>query len=147
MIRAIKALPLAIQTLTAKLNHICETFAAYLDIIGSERLLCDRVEALERDRARWEAEVEGLVLKAQGQYKSAASSEQRERQMRKVRDSTDEGDLGSEEAIAEYARQLAHVPPSDVDAGQGQGLPSMYSGMEVGTAKDKNSLIRAKFGG
>ena len=44
----------------------------------------ERLEELERTRAMWEAEVEGILAKAEGKLKAAANSEARERTMRKA---------------------------------------------------------------
>lgn len=43
----------------------------------------DRLEDLERSRSQWEAEVEGMLLKAEGKLKAANNAENRERTMRK----------------------------------------------------------------
>ncbi len=42
-----------------------------------------RLEALEMQRAQFEAEVQGLLLKADGKLKAANNSEARERQLKK----------------------------------------------------------------
>jgi len=44
----------------------------------------ERLEELERSRALWEADVEGMLQKAEGKLKAAANSEARERTMRKA---------------------------------------------------------------
>lgn len=45
-----------------------------------------RLEALELSRAQFEAECNGVLLKADGKLKAAANAEARERQMRKARE-------------------------------------------------------------
>lgn len=47
----------------------------------------DRLEALELSRAHFEAEMAGLLLKAEGQFKSARNAEARERQLKKSNES------------------------------------------------------------
>lgn len=44
----------------------------------------DRLEALERARIHFEADCEGMLLKADGKLKAAASAEARERQLKKA---------------------------------------------------------------
>lgn len=41
----------------------------------------ERLDALELSRVRWEAECEGLLLKAEGKHNAAKSAEQRERKL------------------------------------------------------------------
>ncbi len=43
----------------------------------------DRLDALERSRHQFEAEVQGLLLKAEGKLKAASNAEARERQLKK----------------------------------------------------------------
>jgi len=60
--------------------------------------LLERLVALEQGRAMWEAEVEGILAKAEGKLKAAANSEARERTMQKSRGADlDPFDFDSEE--------------------------------------------------
>jgi len=67
----------------------------------------DRLDALELGRVAWEAECEGLLLKADGKLKAANNAEARERQLKRSRDKQDpfdpngEGTEGERAAIAE----------------------------------------------
>ena len=60
---------------------------ALTDIARVQRELgpaLDRLEALEHSRHHFEAECEGMLLKADGKLKAATSAEQRERQLKKA---------------------------------------------------------------
>ena len=68
----------------------------------------DRLDALELSRVRWEAECEGLLLKADGKLKAAAAAESRERQLKKSwerRDPFENGD-GVERATEDEPAHL-----------------------------------------
>lgn len=58
----------------------------------------DRLANLELSRAKFEAEMNGLVLKAEGKFKAANNAEARERQLRKSRErlNLEEGDPDSQ---------------------------------------------------
>ncbi len=75
--RSFRRLIEAIQALTDGLEALTDV----------QRLLgpsLDRLEALERSRIHFEADVEGMLLKADGKLKAANSAEQRERQLKKA---------------------------------------------------------------
>ena len=68
----------------------------------------ERVEALELSRVRWEAECEGMLLKADGKHNAAKAAEMRERQLKRsyeTRDPFENGD-GGEPTQEERARLL-----------------------------------------
>ena len=52
-------------------------------LLESNRPADDRLTALELDRAQFESDCEGLLMKAEGKLKAAANSEARERTMQK----------------------------------------------------------------
>jgi len=96
----------------------------------------DRLDDLELSRARWEAEVEGILLKADGHQKAARSAEARTRTMQKhYEDQLDPFDPDSQEIEAPV--RSGYAP-----AGEGEGLPPVH--MEL--APDyKTQALRAKF--
>jgi len=63
----------------------------------------DRLEALELGRIAWEAECEGLLLKADGKLRAANNAEARERQLKRSRDRQDPFDQDGEGTEAERA--------------------------------------------
>jgi len=99
----------------------------------------DRIEALERERHHFEAECEGMLLKAEGKLKAASSAEQRERQLKKSNDRfadpfPDEGEDGT---------QPAPVFPDHVTAGEAEEVPPVRLAL---APNNKTQAVRAKFG-
>lgn len=100
-----------------------------------------RVEALERSRHQFEAECEGMMLKADGKLKAASSAEQRERQLKKANERlADPFDLGEVEA----AEHGTHVLTEDARPGEPQGM----SPVRLAMAPDdgKAHAVRTKWG-
>jgi len=99
----------------------------------------DRLEGLERSRIHFEAECEGMLLKADGKLKAAASAEARERQLKKAnarladpfRDDVDE------------ATERAPVLPDYVAPGEAPGVPPVRLAL---APNSRTAAVRAKFG-
>ena len=101
----------------------------------------DRLEALERNRHQFEAECEGMLLKADGKLKAATSAEQRERQLKKANEKlSDPFDLDSEEA-AETGRHPVLV--DDAAGGEAPGVPAVRLAL---ASNDKTYAVRTKWG-
>ena len=99
----------------------------------------DRLDALERSRHHFEAECEGMLLKADGKLKAAASAEQRERQLKKANDRLSvEFDPASEEG-----QEPAPVPSDDAQRGEGQGVPAVRLALAT---NNKAHAVRTKWG-
>ena len=101
----------------------------------------DRLEALELSRHHFEAEMSGLVLKAEGKLKAANNSEARERQLKKSYDiRTDPLYAEGEEPEAEGAPVL----PGDADGGEAERLQAL----RLDVAPDrKQAALRFKWAG
>lgn len=100
---------------------------------GSE----ERLEELERSRARWEAEVEAMILKAESTYKSAANAESRgrtmERHAQKLSDPfAEEGDEVQE-----------GIPPEYAPVGESQGVLPLR--VDVAEPSKRELAKRMKF--
>jgi len=102
-----------------------------------------RVDDLERARALWEAEVEGLLMKAEGERRNARSAEERARQHAKRTDS-EGGDADSMEEIAQNYRDLLHS--GDDEHGEGEEVPTLHASVGAGRRNQKAFATRAKFG-
>lgn len=98
-----------------------------------------RLETLELERHKFEAEMEGLVLKADGKLKAAANAEARERQLKKSYErQLDDFDPTGEEGSEHDPVLPVHAPPSD---------PDRVSALHLGVApSNKTAAVRAKFG-
>jgi len=99
----------------------------------------ERLERLELSRAQFEAEMQGMLLKADGKLKAAANAEARERQLKKSyeRDVLDPLDPDSEGATE------GPVLPVHAQAGEAQGVPPVHLAL---ARNDKTAAVRAKFG-
>ena len=101
----------------------------------------DRLNALELSRHRFEAEMEGILLKADGKLKAASNAEARERQLKKSyeRNLLDPLDTDGQEGTEERAEFLpVHAAP-----GEAQGMPPLH--LDV-APNGKALAVRAKFG-
>jgi len=108
-------------------------------IEGSD--LDERVASLELQRAVFEADMEGLLSKAEGKLKAASNSEARERTMRKQREAfVDDFDEVSQ---APQPQAQYNILPD----GNGEiGYPEGVQPMPMGVATDnKAHITRMKF--
>ncbi len=126
----IRALPAAIRSLTEAVQEVVELMAENGPAI-------ERLEALERSRATWEAEAEGSFLKADSRYKAAAAAEARSRVMEKNASKladpfAEEGDEVQEGVSPEHALVRA-----------AEALQPMYP--DVGSLSPKELALRMKF--
>jgi len=88
----------------------------------------DRLDALELSRVRFEAECEGLLLKADGRLKASSAAEARERQLKRSYDKRDVFAPNGDEAATDEERAVLrevlgkprlpeeHVPMHEIDA-------------------------------
>jgi len=95
-----------------------------------------RLDALELDRHQFEAEMEGLLLKAEGKLKAAANAEARERHQREKHDAEfdpfpDDREEGPERVPGVYA-----------DGSEEEELHPVHLGLEKNS---KAYALRAKF--
>jgi len=103
MFGAIRGLSEAIRMLS---GHVRELINAQRETGPAE----ERLEALERSRVLWEAEVEALVLKAESSFRSASNAESRARTMERH----------VEKQLGPFAEESEEEPES-VPAGDGAG--------------------------
>lgn len=101
----------------------------------------DRLEALELSRHQFEAEIAGVLLKAEGKYKAANNSEARERQLKKSYESRiDQLDPDGEEA-EEVGEAVRHL-----DAARGE--EERLQALRLDVAPDhKANALRHKWAG
>jgi len=70
----------------------------------------DRLDDLERSRSQWEAEVEGMLMKAEGKLQASNNAENRTRTMKKSYESLlDPLDLDSEEEPEALPQRYAPI--------------------------------------
>jgi len=95
-----------------------------------------RLEELERSRAKWEAEIDAYLLKADSTLRSANNAESRARTMRK-HDQSNADPFGDDREEVE-----APVPEGYAPIGPEEELQPVHVGVE---ASPKEQRLRAKF--
>jgi len=101
----------------------------------------DRLEALERTRHQFEAECEGMLLKADGKLKAAANAEARERQLKKATERL--ADPFPEEGEAGTEPHGTYVLSDHAPAGEAAGVQPVHLAL---APNSKAAAVRAKFG-
>jgi len=99
----------------------------------------ERLHALEVSRHLFEAECQGMLLKADGKLKAASNAEARERQLKRSyeRDLDPFDEAGNEGSKADPVRTV------DAPGGEAEGLPPVRLALAT---NDKSHAIAAKWG-
>lgn len=98
----------------------------------------DRVEALELSRHQFEAEIQGVLLEAEGKRSAAANAEARTRTMKKSYEKQlDPFNVDSEQAEDSIV-QGRHAPPSEEE-----GMLPVH--LDLAPSDSKAYALRAKF--
>ena len=115
---------------------------ALLDLVRIQRELGparERLDALERSRHHFEAECEGMLLKADGKLKAASSAEQRERQLKKANER-----LSTEfDPEREEGTEPETVFANDAPRGETPRVPALHLALAT---NDKTHAVKAKWG-
>ncbi len=118
--------------------------AAVVALVASQTDLApavERLEALERRQAQWEAENEGLLLKAEGKLRAANNAEARERALKRSYERI--ADPFAEEGVEPEAGARHPDSPDDASRGETDGVYPL----RVDVAPSNKTLAqRAKFG-
>jgi len=110
-----------------------ERLASSAAVMRHQAPALDRLEALELSRAQFEADIEGVLMKAEGKLKAASNAEARERTMQKGRlDPFDSEGAADEEAV--------RYP--DAPVGQEEEMHPLHMDLAPGS---KAYALRAKF--
>jgi len=137
ILRTFRGLLEALQLLVAACQAISVSLAAGLDREGTDDEMREQLRGLLLSQAKWEAEMEGALLKADSTLKAAANAESRQRTMvkhaEKLLDPLGEESEDDEEAIR----------GRDAPRGEEEGLQRM----RVDVAPNyKENALRFKFG-
>lgn len=98
----------------------------------------DRLDLLERHRVQFEADVEGLLLKAEGKLKAANNAEARERQMK----ASYEKNLDTFDPDGDKGAEATRLLPDDAPGGETLGVPPVRVAV---AANGKEQALRAKW--
>ncbi len=122
----------AIQALTDALRAI----ARQQEELGPA---LERLNTLERTRHQFEAECEGMLLRADGKLKAASSAEQRERQLKKANERLSlEFDPAGEEGT-----ERETVLPNHAPGGEAPRVPPVHLAL---ASNDKTHAVKTKWG-
>ncbi len=125
------------RALVSELERLNIHLAALVRLQGAQGPDRDRLVALELSRAQFEADMEGVLLKAEGQLKAARAAEARERNMKKsYEDLIDPFDTDSE-------AEPRPVPQGYAPAGEAEGLPSVRLDL---APDNKTRALNSKWG-
>lgn len=142
MLRFFRAVLSAIQDVSVAVRQLRDG----VNDISAERSdssdLDARIQSLELGRAKWQAEVEALVLQAKGQFRAASNAEARERTMKESYEK--QSDLGLDDGPEEFEGEGPEsVFPIHVPAGEENGLHQVPVGM---ARTRKATAVNAKYG-
>lgn len=129
MFRTIKALVGELHGINLRLKDL-------IALQESQGPADERLEALELSRSVWEAEIEGILLKADGHQKAARSAESRTRTMVRHHEDLADPIFGDREEVE------APVPERYVPASEEEGMPDVR--LDVAT-NNKARALNAKF--
>ena len=123
------------------LREIADVLHEVSGRVADRAELVDRIEELELSRAKWEAEIEGLLMKADSTLKASNNAEARTRTMKKSYESfADELDPDREAEIEQEVGR--HFPIGDVAPSGAEQLPALH----VDVAQNaKAAAVRMKF--
>jgi len=108
--------------------------------------ITERIDKIELHYAKWEAQAEANLLKADALFKNARNAEERTRASTKKANETLESSVEGEEAIRLAYASLYGVPPLDANGGENGELSALRSGLELDAGTPKNRRLKAKFG-
>ena len=143
MFRKLTEIAEALDGVVAGLTDLVREVAEISKAAPVDDSLNERLQALEQGRALWEAEIDGLLLKAENQLKSARASEERTRTKAKAYEQAGGDDDQGALAIEEYAEQL-RVQIENAGSGGEAGVQPVYEAVEALTAKE--SAENSKWG-
>jgi len=135
VLRDFSRLAEGVQSLAASLRDLAKSRR-------EEGPASDRLDALELSRARFEAEMESYLLRAEGKLKAASNAEQRERHLKRTNEKLlDPFGADSEEELEE---ERTDVQVGDAPGSETEGVPPVR--LELEAVDGKALATRVKFG-
>lgn len=129
-----------IQSIAVALERVNDTLQLALAAVGDDPRVAARIEELELSRAKWEATMEAVVLKADSTLKAANNAESRARTvLRHAEKYTPEELEPSEEGIPPEGYDYG---PGDDSFGEEEGVQQLRLDVET---SPKARALRAKF--
>lgn len=140
--RQFRALIEALGAVAHSLQGVTAALEADLEAQQELGPAVDRLVGLELSRAKFEAEMSALVLKAEGKFKAAANAEARERQLKKSYERLAD-EIDAEGGITEDSAG-GSVPGLDAAAGEAERLHALH--LDVAPLDSKALALNHKFG-
>lgn len=128
MFRPLRSIAEGLHGVRSAVLLVNEALRSRTSDVDIEGPLVGRVEALELTRAIWEAEVEGVLLKAQNQYKAAAAADSRARTKQR-NDEDIFGESPEDGPRPVEASPVARLPEGDAEAGPENPVPAVRVGL------------------
>ncbi len=131
----------ALQGIRNALQNVATELALLWEVQKTMGPATDRLDQLERDHHQFEAQCEGLLLKAEGKLRSANNAEARTRADRKAYEHLIDplAEIGDEPEAAPGT----HVLSDDAPASEAERLSALHLDVEP---SPKELAKRAKFG-
>jgi len=120
------------------LERLAAQHGAFVRALEENKASTDRLDDLELSRSRFEADIEGLFLKAEGKLKAAANAEARERTMARKR--FEESDTDPFDDDREEEQEA--LPEGYAEAGYPEEMHAVPVGVETNS---KAHALRFKF--
>lgn len=144
MFSTIRQLIEVLQALSKAVRDIADQLPAVLDRGADAAELAARLEDLELSRARWEAEIDALILKADSSFKSAAAAESRARTMKRSYEKI-AGELDPDRLDELEVEGRRRVQDRDAEASEEEGVPLMRPDLAGLSLNSKVLAQRLKF--
>ena len=145
MFSAIKDGSEALRGLLVSMEAIRQLLDEWVEESSQGQDLTERVAMIEVGYARWTAEAEATLLKADAVYKNARNAEERARTLSKEKaaSESDPDRVEGEAEIIEAYRAAGWVQASDVNGSPEEGVPALREA--VGPVSGKALALNAKF--
>lgn len=121
------------------IRQVLQDFCAGLNMEGPDvGAVVARLDEIERTRALWEAELEGVLLQAQNKFRAARAAEERARHLAKSFASDEDG-------LEELPEGIRELYSGDGEGGEAEGVQPVHE--SVGTPPTPQEwALRAKSG-
>lgn len=137
----------ALQGLRVSIASVERILRTTLENAEQREALSDRIAALEVGYAKWSAEADATLLKADALFKNARNAEERARDKSKKKNGAHEPQVEGEEAIRAAYSELYGVSPDEISLDLPSGPPGIDPAMERTEIETARTLrMRHKFG-
>lgn len=130
----------AVEQLAGMLQEVAAVLKDLRQMQDEAGPALDRVAALELSRHHFEAEIQGVLLKAEGKLKAAANAEARERQLKRSYESR----IDDIDPHGDPASEVEAVLGDDAPRSEAPGVQPLR--LDVAPPNSKALALKAKWG-